>query len=143
LEHDFIDISQQVEGSREEYVKVPWLNAQRSDWNHRPFDSGLNNGCVVPFHGVWKGGKVGKEQPMEWKVSREEFKECEELRWDVLWFGKIRCEGEETAPFAVTRIHVNAVERCGTVTSDIAIRKESENERVMDWFVNLVDVSCR
>jgi hypothetical protein len=80
---------------------------------------------------------------MEWKVSREEFKECEELRWDVLWFGKIWCEWEETTPFAVKGVRFNAVERCGTVTSDIAIGKEAENERIMDWFVYLVDVTCR
>jgi hypothetical protein len=80
---------------------------------------------------------------MKWEVSREEFKECEELRWDVLRFGKIWCEGEETAPFAVERVRVDAVERCGTVTCDIAIGKEAEDERVMDWFVYLVDVTRR
>ena len=80
---------------------------------------------------------------MEWEVSREEFQECEELRWDVLWFRKIWCEGEDMTPFTVQRVRVNAVEGCGMVTSDIAIGKEAENERIMDRFIYLVDVTCR
>jgi hypothetical protein len=80
---------------------------------------------------------------MQWEVSGEEFKESKEFRWDVLRFGKVRCEGEETTPFAAKGAHVNAVERRGTATSDIAEGEEAEDERIVDWFVYLVDVTRR
>jgi hypothetical protein len=80
---------------------------------------------------------------VEWEVSGEEFEECKELCWNVLWFGKVRCKGEKTTTFTVKWVHVNAVDWCGAATGGIAIGKEAKDERVVDWFIYFVDVTCR